>query len=63
MAFMAKWGIIKTTTRSKMIEINNKRNSYIHPEKSGKLDAKKDSKEMIMRISKILEQEFVVGRM
>lgn len=60
---LAKWGLIKTKTRSEMIEINNKRNRYVHPEKSSKLDAKKDSKEMIIRISKVLEEEFVVGRM
>lgn len=60
---LAKWDLIKTATRTEMIKINNKRNWYVHPKKSGKLDAKNDSKEMILRISKVLEQEFAVGRM
>jgi hypothetical protein len=46
-----------------MIQINDKRNSYVHPTKTSNVDAEKDSKEMIARISKILENEFEVKMM
>lgn len=43
-----------------MIKINNKRNTYVHPTKTQTLNPVKDSREMIERISKILESEFEV---
>ncbi len=60
---LAKWNLIKEKTRHEMIEINNKRNSYVHPTKTSTVDAEKDSREMIDRISKILENEFEVKMM
>lgn len=60
---LEKWKLIKGKTKANMIEINNKRNSYVHPTKSRTLDARKDSFDMIRRISGILENEFVVESM
>jgi len=60
---LGKWSLIKEDTRKEMIEINNRRNSYVHPSKTGTLDIQKDAKEMIERISKILENEFEVKLM
>jgi hypothetical protein len=57
---LTKWNLIKTSTRIEMIEINNKRNMYVHPSKTQTLNPLKDSKEMIKRISKILINEFEV---
>lgn len=57
---LTKWNLIKNSTRSEMIKINNKRNMYVHPSKTQTLNSVKDSKEMIDRISKILENEFEV---
>jgi hypothetical protein len=57
---LTKWNLIKNSTRSEMIKINNKRNMYVHPSKTQTLNSVKDSKEMIERISKILENEFEV---
>jgi hypothetical protein len=60
---LAKWNLIKEETRIEMIKINEKRNSYVHPTKTAIVAAEKDSKEMITRISKILENEFEVRTM
>ena len=60
---LSKWGLIKEETKSEMIEINNKRNSYVHPSKTASVEAQKDSKEMILRISRILENEFKFNKM
>ncbi len=54
---LGSWGLIKEKTMKEMIEINNKRNQYVHPAKS-KLDMHKDSLDMVKRIKKILENEF-----
>jgi hypothetical protein len=60
---LSKWNLIKEDTKKEMIEINNKRNAYVHPSKTASLNAQKDSKEMITRISRILENEFKFNKM
>ena len=55
---LSKWKLIKDETRREMIEINNKRNIYVHPSKTVALEPEKDSKEIIKRISKVLENQF-----
>lgn len=57
---LAKWKLIRKSTRIEMIKINNKRNMYVHPSKTQTLNPLKDSKEMIKRISQILKNEFEV---
>jgi hypothetical protein len=57
---LAEWSLIKEKTKLEMMKINQKRNSYVHPAKSGSMDVQRDSKEMVRRISKILENEFKV---
>lgn len=56
---LREWELIREETRKEMIEINNKRNQYVHPSKE-KTEAPKDSLEMIKRITKILANEFEI---
>ncbi len=56
---LREWKLIKEETRKEMIEINNKRNQYVHPSKR-KPQAPIDSLEMIKRITKILANEFEI---
>jgi len=58
-SLLRSWNLIKEETKSEMIEINNKRNQYVHPKKGG-LNSQKDSLEMIKRVRKILENEFEI---
>ena len=55
-SLLKEWDLIKEETRREMIEVNNKRNQYVHPK--SKLNARKDSLEMMRRITKILVNEF-----
>ena len=57
---LANWNLIRKSTRIEMIKINNKRNMYVHPSKTQTINPFKDSKEMIKRISQIMENEFKV---
>lgn len=54
-----KWNLIKEPTKNEMIKVNNKRNEYVHPKKS-KLNDKKDTLEMIERITRILKNELLL---
>jgi hypothetical protein len=54
---LAKKGLIKSETKTEMDKIRKKRNSYVHPKKK-RMEIKKDAREMIERISKILQNEF-----
>jgi len=56
---LREWGLIKEETKREMFKINEKRNTYVHPKETN-LDAKKDSLEMIQRITNILKEEFEV---
>jgi hypothetical protein len=60
---LTKWNLIKDETRTLMLQINDKRNSYVHPTKTGRVDEKKDSKEIINKISKLIANEFPVEKM
>lgn len=57
---LLEWGLIKKETRTEMHKINDKRNEYVHPKKTSVVNTKKDSKEMVERISRIIENEFEV---
>lgn len=58
-SLLHSWGLIKGKTKKEMIEINNKRNKYVHPKK-GKQNTEQDSLKMIERITKILQNEFEI---
>jgi hypothetical protein len=53
------WRLIKVETLKEMYKINEKRNSYVHPKRID-LNAKKDSLEMIKRITNVLKNEFEI---
>ena len=55
---LAQWKLIKDETRKLMIQVNDKRNSYVHPTKTEKVDAKKDAKEILIKVSEIISKEF-----
>jgi len=52
-------GLIKKTTRTAMVEINNLRNNYVHP-KNTNADAEKDSKKALKHIKKIMDNEYAI---
>jgi len=56
-ALLHKWELITKKTRKEMIEINNKRNQYVHPKKADE-NLVKDALTMFRRITKVLRNEF-----
>jgi hypothetical protein len=60
---LTQWKLIKDDTRILMIQVNDKRNSYVHPTKTEKVDAEKDAKEIVEKVSQIISKEFPVEMM
>jgi hypothetical protein len=54
---LREWNLIKEETEKEMLKVNDKRNQYVHPSRT-RLNAQRDSLEMINRICAILENEF-----
>jgi hypothetical protein len=52
------WGLIEKDTHDEMFEIYGKRIQYVHP-KMKNIDPKRDSLDMLKKVTKVLVEEFV----